>query len=79
MPSSSCAARPANTNLPPDVASRLRRDAVALLRTANETVATVQEHRGRATHQRVVVERVIVQEGGKAVVGAVANGGAHGR
>ena len=71
--------RAANANLPPDVASRLRRDAVALLRTANETVAAVQEHRGRTTHQRVVVERVIVQEGGKAVVGAVANGGAHGR
>ncbi len=70
--------RAADAELPHEVAGRLRRDAVALLRTANEIVGAVQERRGRTTHQRVVVERVVVQEGGQAIVGTVAGGGPNG-
>ena len=70
-----CLRRAANTSLPPEVASRFRRDAVALLRTANETMAAVQEHRGGAVKQVVRVEHIHLAEGAQAVLAAVAGKG----
>jgi hypothetical protein len=67
--------RAVNPDLPPEIASRLQRAAANLLRAAAEMVAAIHSHRGGAVTQVVRVERVVVQEGGQAVVGAVAGGG----
>ena len=70
-----CLRRAANADLPHEAAGRLRRDAIALLRTANETLAAVQGHRGGAVNQIVRVEHVHVAEGAQAIVGAIAGKG----
>jgi hypothetical protein len=46
--------------------------ATRLMRLFNEQVETMQKLKGKAGHQRVVVEHVTVNEGGQAIVGAVA-------
>ncbi len=66
--------RAANPTLPPEISSRLRRDAVNLFRATADMVEAVQAHRGAAVKQIVRVEHVTVEAGGQAVVGAVASG-----
>ncbi len=60
-------------DLPSEVASRLRRDGAGLCRGVAEMAEAIARRReGGAARQVVRVERVVVQEGGQAVVGAVA-------
>lgn len=61
--------------LPPEVSSRLRRDAASLFRAVNETAQAIEARRGGAVKQVVRVERVVIQDGGQAVVGAIAGQG----
>ncbi|MBM3558751.1 MAG: hypothetical protein FJX53_02430 [Alphaproteobacteria bacterium] len=49
-----------------------------LMRTFAGQLETLNRSRGKGTVQRVVVEKVNVEAGGQAVVGAVAGGGARG-
>ena len=53
---------------PADVASKLRKDAVNTSRAFADTVDALARYRGKGP-QVVRVERVIVNEGGQAVVG----------
>ena len=57
---------------PSEVASRLRKDGASLCRAMAEMVEALDRRRGKGTRQVVRVERVGVQEGGQAIVGAVA-------
>jgi hypothetical protein len=66
-----CLRRVAGGGLPPEVASRLRRDAANLMRTMSELVDGIERKRGKGP-QVVRVERVVVNQGGQAVVGNVA-------
>jgi hypothetical protein len=65
----------AHPGAPDEMAGRLRRDAMAMLKVANETIRALQELRGKVTHQRVIVERLAVAEGGQCIVGPVDGGG----
>src|SRR5215218_875018 len=56
---------------PADVASKLRRDGANLARAAVEMTDAVERRRGKGPRQVVRVERVVVQDGGQAIVGAV--------
>jgi hypothetical protein len=56
---------------PVEVATRLRKDGANLARGMVEMVEALARKRGKAP-QVVRVERVVVQEGGQAIVGAVA-------
>jgi hypothetical protein len=56
---------------PGDMASRLRRDGTNLARAVVEMTDAIERRRGKGPKQVVRVERVVVQEGGQAVVGAV--------
>lgn len=60
---------------PSEAASRLRRDAANLARCMIEATEAIERRRGRAP-QVVRVEKVTVQSGGQAIVGAVATGAA---
>ncbi len=57
--------RAASPNLPPEIGSRLRRDAASLFRTVNETVETIEARRGGGARQRIVVEHI-----SQAIIGA---------
>ncbi len=57
-----------------EVASKLRRDGANLCRAMTEIVEALNRKRGKGA-QVVRVERVVVQDGGQAIVGAVAQGG----
>jgi hypothetical protein len=59
-------------DLPMEVASRLRRDGAARCRGVAEMAEAIERRRGGGARQVVRVERVVVQEGGQAIVGAVA-------
>lgn len=59
-------------DLPAEVASRLRRDGAGLCRGVAEMAEAIERRRGGGARQVVRVERVVVQEGGQAIVGAVA-------
>ena len=60
-------------DLPAEVASRLRRDGAGLCRAMAEMARGARTAAGaRGARQVVRVERVVVQEGGQAIVGAVA-------
>ena len=61
---------------PSDVASRLRKDGANLSRVMVEIVEALDRRRGKGPRQVVRVERVVVQEGGQAIVGAVSAAGA---
>ena len=50
-----CAANPA---LPPEVSSRLRRDAAAMFRTDIEAVEAIEARRGNGARQKIVVEHI---------------------
>lgn len=64
--------------LPPEAAARLRRDALSLLRCMHEATDLLDRRRGIGVRQVVRVEKVVVREGGQAIVGAVATGGGGG-
>ncbi len=61
---------------PGDVAARLRRDGANLGRAMVEVVEALDRRRGKGPQQVVRVERVVVQEGGQAIVGPVSAAGA---
>jgi hypothetical protein len=54
-----------------EVASRLRRDAAAMSQGFVTLVAALERRRDRTARQVIRVERVIVEAGGQAIVGAV--------
>ena len=56
---------------PAEIASKLRRDGANLARAAVEMTEAIERRRGKGPRQVVRVERVVVQEGGQAIVGAV--------
>ena len=60
--------------IPPDLADRLRRQAVKLSSAFAALAETIERRRNGGVRQVVRIERVVVQEGGQAVVGAVAAG-----
>ncbi|WP_237482642.1 hypothetical protein [Lichenibacterium dinghuense] len=67
-----CSRRAMLPQQPSDAGSRLRRDAANSARTLIELTEAIQRRRGKGTRQTVRVERVIVNEGGQALVaGAV--------
>jgi len=59
---------------PFEIAARLRKDAANMMRTMTEMLEALDRKRGKGP-QVVRVERVIVHEGGQAVVGNVTPGG----
>ncbi len=61
-------------NQPIEATSRLRRDTANLARSMTEMCEALDRRRGKG-HQVVRVERVVVHEGGQAVVGNVQTGG----
>ena len=60
-------------NQPAEVASRLRKDGANLARAMTDMIEALDRKRGKGP-QVVRVERVVVQEGGQAVVGNVTTG-----
>lgn len=60
---------------PAEIASKLRRDGANLSRGMTDMLDALDRKRGRGP-QVVRVERVVVHEGGQAVVGNVTAGGA---
>jgi hypothetical protein len=58
---------------PSDLASRLRRDGANLARTMVEMLEAIDRKRGKRP-QVVRVERVVVQDGGQAIVGSLTTG-----
>ena len=59
-------------DLPADVASRPKRDGAGLCRAVVEMADAIGRRRDGGARQVVRVERVVVEEGGQAIVGAVA-------
>jgi hypothetical protein len=55
----------------PDAASKLRKDAANLARAMTDMLDGLDRRRGKVS-QTVRVERVVVHEGGQAIVGTVA-------
>ena len=66
-----CLRRACQRGESPEVASRLRRDAAAMNRSFAELVMTLERRRDRTARQVIRVERVVVEAGGQAIVGAV--------
>ena len=60
---------------PGDVAARLQRDGANLGRAMVEVLEALKRRRGEGPQQVVRVERVVVQEGGQAIVGPVSAAG----
>ncbi len=56
---------------PADIAAKLRKDGTNMSRALVDMVEALARHRGKGP-QVVRVERVVVQDGGQAIVGAVA-------
>ena len=69
-----CLRRAMIPDQPAEFASKLRRDGANLLRSMTEMLEVLDRKRGKGP-QVVRVERVVVQEGGQAVVGNVQAGG----
>lgn len=67
-----CFSRAANPNLPSEMLSRLRRDGANLGRAFIDSLDALDRRRGKGTQQVVRVERVIIEDGARAIVGAVA-------
>ncbi len=61
----------------PDTAARLRKDGANLARAMTDMLDALDRKRGKAP-QVVRVERVVVQDGGQAIVGSVTGGSAPG-
>jgi hypothetical protein len=70
-----CLRRSMLPSQPSDMASRLRRDGANLARTMVEMLEAIDRKRGKRP-QVVRVERVVVQDGGQAVIGNVSSGAA---
>lgn len=68
-----CLRRAMHPEQPSEAAAKLRRDAANLTRSMVEMAEAIERRRGKAP-QVVRVERVVVQDGGQAIVGAVATG-----
>lgn len=68
-----CFRRSMISEQPGDAASKLRRDGANLARAMTEMVEALDRKRGKGP-QVVRVERVVVQDGGKAIVGNVSQG-----
>ena len=61
----------------PDVASKLRKDAANSARAMIDMIEALDRRRGKGGQQRIVVERVVVNDGGQALVaGSVVGGSA---
>ena len=60
-------------NQHPDIASKLRRDGANLARGMTDMLEALDRKRGKGP-QVVRVERVVVNEGGRAIVGSVQGG-----
>lgn len=60
---------------PPEMATRLRKDAANLSRTMTDMLSALDRKRGKGP-QVIRVERMVVQDGGQAVVGNVQTGSA---
>ena len=69
-----CFRRAVLPNQPPDLASKLRRDGANMARGMTDMIEALDRKRGKGA-QVVRVERVVVHEGGQAVVGNVHGGG----
>lgn len=69
-----CARRAMLPDQPSDAAARLRKDAANLSRAMVDMAEAIERRRGKAP-QVVRVERVVVNEGGQAIVGNLAPGG----
>lgn len=72
-----CARRAMHPDQPGDAASRLRRDAASLSRSMVEMAEAIDRRRGKGP-QVVRVERVVVHEGGQAIVGNLTSGSGQG-
>ena len=72
-----CARRAMLPDQPGEAAAKLRRDAANLARTMVDMVEAIDRRRGKGL-QVVRVERVVVHEGGRAIVGSVTSGAAVG-
>jgi hypothetical protein len=66
-----CLRRACQPGESPEVASRLHRDAAAMSRSFADLVTTLERRRDRTARQVIRVERVVVEAGGQAIVGAV--------
>ncbi len=62
---------------PAEIAAKLRKDGTNMSRAMVDMVEALARHRGKGP-QVVRVERVVVQDGGQAIVGAVQHGGGGG-
>ncbi|MBV8588928.1 MAG: hypothetical protein JO212_02500 [Acetobacteraceae bacterium] len=69
-----CSRRAMHPDQPFEAAQGFRKAAANALRTFTELLSALDRKRGKAVQQRVVVERVVVNPGGQAIVGAVAPG-----
>lgn len=65
--------RRASLGQAPDVASKLRKDGANLARAMTDMLAALDRKRGKG-QQHIRVERVMVHEGGQAIVGNVTSG-----
>ena len=68
-----CLRRSMHPDNPSDIASRLRRDGANSARAMTEMLEALDRKRGKRP-QVVRVERVVVQDGGQAVIGNVSSG-----
>ena len=68
-----CARRAITRDLNPDIASKLRKDACNASRAMIDMTEALQRRRGKGA-QVVRVERVVVNDGGQAVVGHIQSG-----
>ncbi|MBV8591560.1 MAG: hypothetical protein JO212_16140, partial [Acetobacteraceae bacterium] len=70
-----CSRRAMHPDQPFEAAQGFRKAAANASRTFTELLSALDRKRGKAVQQRVVVERVVVNPGGQAIVGAVAGPG----
>jgi len=71
-----CSRRAMVPEQPFEIAQGFRKAAANASRTFTELLSALDRKRGKAVQQRVVVERVVVNPGGQAIVGAVASNAA---
>lgn len=69
-----CSRRAMLQGQPGEIASKLRKDAANSARAMVDMIEALDRRRGKGSQQFVRVERVVVNEGGQAVVGVMAPG-----
>lgn len=74
MAAMECARRAMISDQPGEAAAKLRRDAASLSRAMVDMTEAIERRRGKAP-QVVRVERVVVQDGGQAIVGNITSEG----